>query len=289
MISIGSAEQVDELRDRLTSELQAFRAEGVEVQIRTISRGTLTFLGCEFAGRRLNGQETNRRFRLSIANAISDLIINSWEERYMRKLIRSRYGYIDEPEQEVIFQYALKNLYSPPGKEHPLQQRIRRKGAVLSRLTEFLDKHNELVIDGFITFRLREYVEELEDAVETAVEEFLAEKEEQEFVQLLKCFVEMQEPQVERLNIWPEKGGTFHLTDASNNPVNNKELDGLMHELGEQGINQEDLLVSALVALSPHHLKVHHYERMGHDIIGLLKEVFGSRLTLCDGCSQCRR
>ncbi len=147
MIAIGAAERADELRDRLATEFQYLRAEGLDVQIKTITRGGWTFLGCDMVGRRPVSPELLRRFRLYVANALSDVILNRWEERFLRKLIRSHYGHLGPEEQETVYGYAYRTLYMPNGRDQSVHFLIRRKGKILARLTEYLDKNNELFLD----------------------------------------------------------------------------------------------------------------------------------------------
>ncbi len=158
MITIGSAERVDELRERLAREFEYLRPEGVEVQMRTVRKGDLTFIGCDPVSRKPLSSETDRRFRLLVANALSDLIVNRWEGLFLRRLIRSHYGYFDSSDQEQIYDFAARAL-QPQGDGVPaMAERIRRKGRILARLSEFLDKNTELVVDGFVTFRMKDYM-----------------------------------------------------------------------------------------------------------------------------------
>ena len=63
---------------------------------------------------------------------------------------------------------------------------------VIKKLSDFLDQNNHIILEGFVTFRMQEYVDELEEVVDWAVRQYLIEKEYQEFIKLLTCFVQMQ-------------------------------------------------------------------------------------------------
>lgn len=287
MIAIGAAERADELRDRLTSEFQYLRAEGLDVQIKTITRGDWTFLGCDMVGRRPVSPELLRRFRLYVANALSDVILNRWEERFLRKLIRSHYGYLGPDEQDAVYGYAYKTLYMPDGRDQSVHFRIRRKGKILARLTEYLDKNNELFLDGFVTFRLKDYVQELEEAVDIAVEEYLMEKEHEEFVRLLRYFVDSQEPRVPVVGVRCERSGAFSLVDGEGNPLPRAQLEPLLGALGQEGLEAEDFVISALIALAPGFIVVHRPADRRRDFMDTARSIFGSRLTVCTGCPRC--
>lgn len=288
MITIGSAERVEELRERLAREFEHLRPEGVEVQMRTVRKGDLTFIGCDPVSRKPLTSETDRRFRLLVANALSDLIVNRWEGVFLRRLIRSHYGYFDPGDQEQIYAYAARALH-PQGEGVPsVSERIRRKGRILARLSEFLDKNTELVVDGFVTFRMKDYVEEMEEAVDLAVEEFLMEKEQEEFVRLLRTFVDAQEPRLPLVNLLFAPGGGFRLLNASGQAVTTPQLESLGLDPGRPGDEEEDL-ISALLALLPEVVAVHRRPQdPPASLLETLRGVFGERLVVCDGCRFCK-
>lgn len=288
MIAIGAAERVEELRDRLATEFRVLEAEGLDIQVKTVQRGELTFVGCDIAGKKLASPEVSRRFRLMVANAVADLIAGRWEQGFLRKLIRTHYGYFDHPEQEAIYQVACQQLYGPAG-EIPTQ--VARRGKVLARLTDYLEKNNELVVDGFVTFRLKDYVEELEEAVDTAVEDFLMEREHQEFIRLLRYFVEAQAPACPAVQVWPSANGVYRLMDATGRPIRGEEIECLADELKDREIDQEDLLVSALIALTPGDVTFHQPlpgEAWWQTALDTVAGIFGDRCHTCRTCPCCR-
>lgn len=286
MIAIGAAERTDELRDRLLSEFQFLQAEGMDVQIKTLTRGEWTFIGCDMVGRRPASPELWRRFRLYVANALSDVILNRWEERFLRKLIRSHYGYLGPEEQETVYGYAYRSLYMPEGRDQTLHYRVKRKGKILARLTEYLDKNNELFLDGFVTFRLKDYVQELEEAVDLAVEEFMLEKEHDEFVRLLRYFVEMQEPRLPAAGVCRGRGGLV-LVDGDGRHLKREDLEPLLGEAGQVAMDAEDFVISTLIALAPRALVIHRPVERNKGMVDTLRGIFGSRLTICSGCALC--
>ena len=61
-----------------------------------------------------------------------------------------------------------------------------RKKQITEKIKEYLDKNDELILDGFINFRLKDYMLEIEGLVDDAVDDFLMEKEYLEFIRLLR-------------------------------------------------------------------------------------------------------
>lgn len=288
MIAIA-VERADELRERLAREFEFLRDEGVEVQMRTVRRGEVTFVGCDPVSRKPLSPELNRRFRLLVANAVADLIVNRWETAFLRRLVRTHYGYFETAEQDLICTQAEQALHPPVTEAETLSQRIRRKGRILARLTEYLDKNSELVVDGFVTFRLKDYVEEMEEAVDQAVEEYLMEKEQQEFVQMLRYFVASQEPRSGLVNLLFEAGGGFDLVSSGGGQVGAAQFDALGLDQAQGPVDHEETLISTLLALVPGHVSIHCSHHAPAGILDLLRAIFEERLVLCNGCHICQQ
>ena len=44
-----------------------------------------------------------------------------------------------------------------------------------------------MILDGFVTFRIKEYIEKIDELVDEGVNKYIVEKEYAEFISLLKC------------------------------------------------------------------------------------------------------
>jgi len=289
-ISIGASKHIDEIRDKLDAEFQLLKAEGFTVSLDENEMGEFTFLGCNLINPDVYSQytpeEINLIFRHYIGNVLSELIITDWEKHLISKLVKEQYNYFNEDERHQIACRAYRNLNHGELKEFSVH-RLNRKTRVLQKILEYLDKNNELVIDGFVKFRLKEYMSELQDAVDTAVDEFLMEKEYNEFIRLLRYFVEIQEPRVTLVHVVINSNGVFQLFDGENKPVNSDYLDGFTLETNEAEINYEDLLISALISLAPKMIILHLSGAVGFsEAVTTIKKVFGGRVTTCPGCEK---
>ncbi len=289
-ISIGTADQVDELRRRLNTEFRFLQEEGMDVEVSETSRGNLTFIGCNLARRnQVQRKELMQLFYQYIANAVSDVIVDTWEKVLLKKIIRTNYYYFDGEEQAAILGYAGKYLQSLHRERGDLIYKIERKSRILRELLDYFEKNDELVLEGFVTFRMKDYVAELEEAVERAVDDFLMEKEQSEFIRLLKYFVEVQDPRLKEVHVLIRPEGTFKILDAGNNPINNECLDEIIVELGDTEPNHDDILISALITIAPGKLTMHcRPEDVNQEGIQTILEVFSGRAELCHSCLLCR-
>ena len=284
-ISVGTESCSEPLRERLSLEVRTLREEGLNIEMDEEVRGNLTFLGFSVAEAPTDGQNPRLILRQMIADAITDVIVDTWEQRLLRKIVRSSYYYFNLEEQDTILRHAgrsLNNLVEGGA------QLITRKRGILERVLEYLDAENEMVLEGFVTFRLKEYVEELEDAIDRAVDDFLMEKEYTEFIRLLKFFVDAQEPRVDEVHVVVLPGGAFKLLDGNGQTVHNEYLEEFVVEMVDSEVNYEDLLISSLITIAPSHVTLHMSENVGRDeAVETVRSVFDGRVTICRGCDTC--
>jgi putative sporulation protein YtxC len=285
-IAIGTSGVAEEVREGLAAAFERLHAAGVHVEVEEVRRGSFTFLGCSFGGPAEAPADLPHLSRQALAGALSELIATRWRERMLRGLIGSHYSYFAPDEQEAILAEADRNLDELVGggpDASPLRRSIAR------RLEEYLEKHSTLIVDGFVTFRLKDYVEAVESAVDRAVDEYLLEREYQEFVHLLRYFVSSQEPRCDRLHAVLAPDGSFRLLDANGRRCDGEVLADGAREPRRRELAPPDVLVSALIVLAPRAVVVHHAGgEAAEETLATAAQIFGDRLTLCGGCPLCR-
>jgi putative sporulation protein YtxC len=287
-ITIGTAEGIEDIRQRLDDEFRFLQEEGVRIRIGQSNRGSFTFLECSVESAPGTPTRADTLVRHYVANALSDIIVEKWEQSLIRKIIRGTYYYFSRDEQDSIARYSGTNLAGNGAVDNPQLYKVNRKAQVLHRLRDYLDSADELVLEGFVTFRLRDYIEEVEDAVDRAVDDFLMEREYREFVRLLKYFVDVQEPRMDHVHVLIRPGGSFRLVDDDGSAIKSEYLEEFVVEMVESEVNYEDLLISALITLAPRSVTVHAHTTADWDeSIETIKAVFGERVKLCERCPVC--
>lgn len=287
-ITIGTAEGIDDIRLRLHDEFRFLQEEGVKIRMGQTKRGKYAFLNCTVDDVPGTPSQADALVRHYVANALSDIIVEKWEEALIRKIIRGTYRYFSREEQETIVKYSGRNLAGDGPEENRQRYKLNRKAQVLHRLRDYLDTANELIMEGFVTFRLRDYVEEVEDAVDRAVDDFLMEREYREFIRLLKYFVDVQEPRMDQVHVLIRPGGAFKLVDESGTAIQSEYLEEFVVEMVEGDVNYDDLLISALITLAPQQVTLHvRHDGEWDESIETIKGVFGDRVSICQGCPVC--
>ena len=130
----------------------------------------------------------NNLFLNKICSILSLLILDELEETFLKKIILQNYFYFDNAEREQILNLCFDIM------ANDFSIIFDKKFKSLSNsFYDFLYYNKSLVLNGFINFRIKSYLEILDDIVNEAVNNFIIEKEYLEFVSLLKLYINSQE------------------------------------------------------------------------------------------------
>lgn len=276
-ITVGTSKNPKALISRFDNEFKTLK-----FNYKINNKGSITFLDCDNYEQNISPKE----FKYLLANIITDVIIEEWPQIIIKKIIRDHYYYFNEDEKKNIRDKALELIKKG---DYIYKPRM-RKSKIVQEVMEFLERNKEIVLEGFVNFRLKDYVLEVADYVDAAVDDFLLEKEYMEFIRLLKYFVDIQEPKVKEVHILFEKNNTFKLVDSKGKLIENEYLDGFSLELMSNSINYEDLLISALITLAPSIVVIHFFNaEEPTDTVKTIENVFGRRAKKCNGCSLCKK
>lgn len=290
-ISIGSTQLIDLLKAKLGRELKLFNEDGFKVDLEESPAGKFTFLAFRVSDSGPSGstlEEAQNIFKHYLADTISDIILNHWEDILLKDIIKENYYYFGEDEKDLIYNYALQHINRDGQNSRDTLYWLSRKSRILQKVLDFLRHNNRIIIEGFIRFRLKEYIGELREAADKAVDDFLIEREYREFVQLLKYFVDIQESKIESVHVLIRGGGVFKLYDGSMRPVRSDYLEGYIIDLADNEINYEDLLISALITIAPKEITLHYKGNNGMiATLDTIKNVFAGRIKECTGCKLC--
>lgn len=221
-------------------------------------------------------------FRRAVGYAVAHHILNDLEPQLLARICQRTYRYLDGDERAAVLALAGRSVH-----ESGLDP-AQREEHMAEKVADYLKDDVRLNVHGFITFRLQEYVDDLEDAVDRAIDDFLMEREYTEFVRLLRYFVEAQAPRMSQVHVTAGPEGAFRLFDATYRPVDGGNLKEFILDTVDSEVAYEDFLVSALISLAPERIVIHDSCRQGdEESITTVRNVFLDRVTLCRGCSFC--
>ncbi|WNC16479.1 putative sporulation protein YtxC [Brevibacillus brevis] len=190
-----------------------------------------------------------------------------------------------EEEWADILPYVTRSCqeHEPDGRE--LFAATTRKANVYRKAFTFLEQERTINVLGFVRFRLQDHWNELFELVESGIDDYLEDKQYQEFVELLRYFIAVQETKQEVVHVVPSVDKPFHLYDKKGERLWLDQLDVVL-SMDEQKCRDEDYLISALVTLAPETIVLHlASDRPG--LIQTIRSIFESRLSTCQSCPLC--
>lgn len=216
-----------------------------------------------------------------LANGLSDVILEDMQSKLIRVRINTLYGPLSQQNRDILHQRALVFSYGDGDVDVKTWRTILR-----NRLEYYLLGHQELIIDGFIRFRMRDLIATWEKAIKEAAREMLMEKEYQEFIKLLQYFVETQPTKCEEVHVLME-GRNYVLLDQDFRVIDDAIMQDVMRETVEQNMSSEDMLISALIGISPKSIIIHNSKAMkNNEIMETVSKVFAGKVKLSEDYMQ---
>lgn len=284
VFKVASSRALDSIRNLLGREIQAWHERGVTVSVTESSAGDLLVFHCEVTKPyELSGVDVLKRIKGSLANGLSNIIIDEYEKLLVERLLDDQYAYLSARDREIIKKKVLNKL-GGQGDQKSFKSILQRKSRIWAKLAEYLEKENEIVLEGFITFRLKEYLEELFDVVDSTVEDYLMEREYREFLKLLRHFMERQKSRIETLNIVRRENDDYRLLDSDGKPIGGEIRKFLEKGASNLDLGIDDLVASAVVTLAPQKV-IWHGSKENSACFDLLQDLLEDSLEHCSGCS----
>lgn len=229
--------------------------------------------------------------KIHVANALAHYIIKRYEDKLILRTINSNYCYFNSIEKKDILKNTLKLIENNDKNDKNNKSNllnIQRHNLIAEKLLEYFENSNSLILDGFVNFRLKDYMKDLEDIVDKAVDNYLMDREYKEFIRLLQYFVDIQEPKAEIIHVIVNYNFRYTLLDESKKEITNECIKEFVNEISEGEINYDDLLVSSLITFAPKKIIIHCNGQMKNkELLETIKNVFTGRVFLCEGCELC--
>lgn len=269
----------------MNQEIQLWETRGVKIGVTENRAGDLLVLRCEVPKvREWEAHEILKTIKASIANGLSHVIIDEYEKLLVGRIIDDNYAYLSDLDRAILKRKVSSQLSgqdSPsPSQRHDGESQ--RKSRVWAKLAEYLEREDEIVVEGFITFRLKEYLESLFDTVEDVVEDYLTEREYREFLRLLRHFMSRQKNPIRSVNVVRIED-QYRLLDDRQESVKGDVARFLQKPPRGMDLSLDDLIVSAVVTLAPETV-IWHGDIGGSPCHDLLRDLFLDHFLICQGC-----
>ncbi|MGE5371910.1 MAG: sporulation protein YtxC [Solirubrobacterales bacterium] len=228
-------------------------------------------------------------FHHQLSELLAETITLWWETGLIRRRIEREYRNLARAEQLQLSSRARDFMRRDDTEEGlNLILKFGRKSRIAQRIYEHLSVWQTLNLDGIVNFRLKEYQKEIRFAVDLANEDLKNERQFNEFVRLLKHYVDTQPSKVVEVNIQLNEPGAFRIWDEKGLAIDSGMAEFCMDDLAESAPNLDDLLISMLISLAPKRLIFH--SRLGfpeNEPTRIIRKVFKDKIMVCHGCDRC--
>lgn len=219
----------------------------------------------------------NNKFYNFLTELIGEVVIEFYEEKILKQLINYNYFYFDEYEKNKILENCIQliepEVYTPKLFDN-------------KNIKEYVKENKAMFLDGFVYFRLKAYLEYLDEVVDSGVNQFVIEKEYREFISLLRVYVESKVPEYNLLHLIYINGESI-LLDEKRNIVSVSENIYNAKYLSDISFSSNDFALNTLLCLLPRRIEIHLIDDED-EFINTLKLIFEGRVTICKDCDICK-
>lgn len=223
----------------------------------------------------------NNLFFNKISSILSLLVIDEFDETFLKRLIIQNYFYFDSKERKDI----LKLCFDIMATDFSIIFDKKFK-AIYKCFFEFISENKTLVLDGFLNFRIKPYLNILDEIINEAVNQFVVEKEYLEFISLLKLYINSQNSNSEVVHIIYSNSESILLDE-------NKEIISISNSLfkakylSDISFSSNDYALNSLLTLLPKKIYVHLIDSCIDEFVTTLQAIFESRIQICTDCNIC--
>lgn len=228
-------------------------------------------------------------FKHQLSEFLAEHIVRDWEPILVWKETCKRNRQIVPTDRQIVYDKACTFLKHCNSSESlNLLMNYGRKNRMVHKIMDYLYSHSELSLEGFIQFCMRDYLTEIRFAVDLAHEELKNEQEYNEFVKLLRYFVDTQPSRIYEVNLLIDKHGNYVLWDGNGDELNGDLLHYYMDDLLVNNISLDDVLVSILITVAPRNIILHNVDGGSNsEPVRMIRNVFEERIHECRGCDRC--
>ncbi|MGI6550198.1 MAG: sporulation protein YtxC [Syntrophomonadales bacterium] len=281
------------IRERLETSFYWLKERGFHLTVQVYPGEPFRIIQLTLSGSTHNGvfhdDDIIYIFKHQLAEILAEAILNHWEKKLIRRQAERNYKRLPSAEQAELAERAVHFLRRCNDNESlNLLLKFGRKNKISHNILEHLDTDNTLNLDGLVNFSLREYLREIRFAVDLAYEDLKSEKQYNDFIRLLKYFVETQPPKAVEVNIYLAENGAFHLWDEKGHVIEQDLIDLYLEDILTNDNNLDDILISILITVAPRRIIFHSLGAVPDtEPARIIKRVFKERIMVCPGCDRC--
>lgn len=214
-----------------------------------------------------------------LCDILLDTILKFYEPNKLKELININYFYFSDFEKQSILNNCNELLNSEFSKREDANQLI------YIELLKYVIENKSVYLDGFVNFRLYKYIELLDEIVDLSVNAFIIEREYNEFISLLKLYIDSKESSIDLIHLIYMNNESILIDDEKNIISVDKNILNAAY-LSDISFSSNDFTLNTLLSILPQKIIIHIIDKED-EFINTLKLIFGNKVSICNDCSIC--
>lgn len=227
--------------------------------------------------------KNEQTFIYEISSILSNLVIDLFEKKIIDAIIEKEYFYFNTLEQNQISNITQKQLYDKYESLYPQNTCFY---LLHNNFYDYLITNKSIVLNGFITFRIKNYIENIFGQIDKSVTNYLIEREYNDFITLLKIYINSEKCNSNIVHLIYYNTKSI-LLDENKNII---KLDDNMFNakyLSDISFSSSDYTLNTLLTLLPAKIYFHKINLEEDEFIKTIKLIFDDRVVICKDCDIC--
>lgn len=220
-------------------------------------------------------------FDEKLSSIITDTILKFYKEKMIKKIINFDYFYFEEYEKKIIIQNCCEIIESSE-----YEQISKEKEYIHEAVLQYVIENKSMILEGFVNFRIKEYIKYLDSIVDIAVNKYIIEKEYNEFISLLRMYINSKKSNIKNLHLIYGKSELTILDENKNIVPLCKEIYNAKF-LSDIIFSENDYALNTLLTLLPQRIEIHLLDSED-EFIKTVQLIFEDRVYICRECNICR-
>lgn len=189
-----------------------------------------------------------------LSSILSDTIIKFYEKRLLRRILEYNYFYFNSLEKKEILNVAEDFL------DEDFISEEDNYLAIYSAVLNYISENKSLVLEGFVNFRLGNYMKNLDYIIDLSVNKYITDKEYLEFVNMLKLYISLTPSKTSLVHLVYLSGETV-LLDKDKNIIPLEDENLTAKYLSDISFSSNDYALNCLLNLVPRKVIIHSIGR----------------------------
>ena len=217
----------------------------------------------------------------TVCKILSICILIFFEKKLLKNIIDYNYFYFEPDEKAKILETSIE-MFDILNEDTYIRYKCLHESLQL-----YLNENKAMILEGFIRFRLKDYMEILDYTVDKAVNQFIIDREYTEFVNVLQFYIATKtESNAPKVHLIYTKTDSF-LIDENKNLIKTDNSLSSPKYLSDITFSNNDYILNTLLNILPSKLTIHLVDKDCDEFITTLKLIFENKVSVCTDCSIC--